>query len=67
MAHSRTMAVLAYAQPRPTRDAGGTKHATTRFGAATAFCGTAVAAYGEPAPPQRPAHMCGTCAASIYD
>jgi hypothetical protein len=59
-------AVLAYAEPRPTRDAGGIKHAVVRFGLRQAICGVDIVAYGEPAPRQRPSDMCEACADAIY-
>jgi hypothetical protein len=59
-------AVIAYAQPRPTRDAGGMKHAVMRYGDAKALCGESVVSYGDPVPPARPHGMCERCVDRIY-
>ena len=63
----RTMpAVLAYAEPRLTRNSGGLKHAAVRFGDRKALCGVTILSYGEPAPQYRPPDMCDECASKIY-
>jgi len=66
MRTTAVFAVLAYAEPRPTRDAGGLKHAAPRTDATTTICGLPIVAHGEPVPPQQPPGMCDTCATTVY-